>query len=131
MLHETVKMGLPPPQFRERSEFQVCFRKAPEEATKTMQAPQSAVQQLALLPDAPASEAIEPVSAVPGAWLEQEKRLTLAMQYVQEHGSITNQEYRALTAIAETTALRDLEALVKRGALVPVGKGRGHRYQRQ
>lgn len=130
MLHETAKMGLPHPQFRERSEFQVCFRKAPEETVKTANVPQPAVQQLELLPGAPTPEAMESSPAAPGAWLEQEKRLTLAMQYVQEHGSITNQQYRALGGIAETTALRDLEALVERGALVPVGKGRGRRYRR-
>lgn len=42
--------------------------------------------------------------------------------------SITNKEYRNLTGVSETTALRDLEVLVGRGSIRPAGKGRVRSY---
>jgi predicted HTH transcriptional regulator len=54
---------------------------------------------------------------------------TVAMRYVQEHGSITNGEYRQLTGISINTALPDLEALLARGSLKIIGKRRGRRYE--
>jgi len=55
--------------------------------------------------------------------------MQLAMQYVQEHGVITNTVYRELTGVSEATARRDLEALVERGALRGMGKTRGRQYR--
>ncbi len=60
---------------------------------------------------------------------DQKRRFALAMRYVQEHGSITNGEYRQLTGVSINTALRDLEVLVSRGSLKIVGKRRGRRYE--
>lgn len=51
------------------------------------------------------------------------------MRYVQEHGSITNREYRGLTGVSEQTANRDLEALAVQGVLLSVGAKRGRRYK--
>ncbi|GCE15801.1 hypothetical protein KTT_56600 [Tengunoibacter tsumagoiensis] len=40
-----------------------------------------------------------------------------AVQYVHDHGSITNREHRTLTGISDRTATRDLGLLVERGRL--------------
>ena len=106
MLHETQRMSLPPPDFREAEEFIVTFRKEPatppqEKATATH----------------------------PAAELDQETRVALAMRHVQERGSISNSEYRTLTGISDNTALRDLDMLVTQGVLRSVGKGRARRYK--
>jgi predicted HTH transcriptional regulator len=58
-----------------------------------------------------------------------DKRRAMAMRYVQEHGSITNRDYRELTGVSEQTANRDLEALVVQGGLTKVGEKRGRRYR--
>ena len=116
MLNETKRMGLPPPVFKEQSEFVVTFRKAP--ATK-------ATRQEATLWSEEEPGLVQGASAVQ----EQERRFALVMQYVQGHQQITNREYRELTGISESTALRDLETLVERGALKRVGKRRGRNYQ--
>jgi ATP-dependent DNA helicase RecG len=60
--------------------------------------------------------------------IEQKQRITLAMEYVQQHGAITNREYRELTGATDTTVLRDLEILLARGVLKSVGKGRSRKY---
>ena len=62
------------------------------------------------------------------AALNQSERQELALRYVHQHGSITNRQYRALSSTSENTALRDLEALVERGALRAIGEKRGRRY---
>lgn len=88
MLEETKRMGLPPPQFREISEFVVTFSKAPVAASAPISTSSGTLwdtetRQLN-------STADEPLL------LEQERRMQQAMQYVGEHGFITNvtiQEY--------------------------------------
>jgi ATP-dependent DNA helicase RecG len=56
-------------------------------------------------------------------------RLIAAVNYVKEHGSINNQEYRALAGVKERMATLDLKELVDRGVLVRLRKtGRGTRY---
>ena len=57
-----------------------------------------------------------------------EKRLIQALQYVQEHGFITNGIYRQLTGIRDGTAHRDLEKLVERGRLKGTGQRAARRY---
>jgi ATP-dependent DNA helicase RecG len=125
MLHETEAMGLPPPQFQERDEFIVTFRKVPDqEKTPPLVAspvgtlwehePQSTED----LPE----RASEPL-------LEQERRVKQAMQYLQTHGTITNGIYRQLTDVSEATARRDLEELVGKGVLRASGKTRGRQYR--
>jgi ATP-dependent DNA helicase RecG len=57
-----------------------------------------------------------------------EARYRQLLEYLHKYGKITNKEYRALTGVSETTALRDLEALLERGTIRPVGKGRNRHY---
>jgi ATP-dependent DNA helicase RecG len=116
MLNETKRMGLPAPEFREMSEVVVTFRKAVE-GEREVFLPQP------LFPEAYSQSVMEDVFG------DQKRRFPLAMRYVQEHGSITNGEYRQLTGVSINTALRDLEELVSRGSLKIVGKRRGRRYE--
>lgn len=122
MLDETKFMGLPAPQFRETSEFVVTFLKAP-----ALSAPSPQVQQATTLwgeQEQQPSDLSEQVvlDAV-------ESRLLKAMQYVREHGFITNSLYCKLTNVSERTATRDLEMLVERGRLRGIGKRRSRRYE--
>ena len=121
MLEETKRMGLPPPQFREISEFVVTFSKAPVTASAPISTSSGTLwdtetRQLNITADEP-------------LLLEQERRMQQAMQYVGEHGAITNTVYRELTGGSEATARRDLEALIERGALRGTGKTRGRQYR--
>ena len=107
-------MGLPPPQFREISEFVVTFSKTPVTAsapisTKSGTLWDTETRQLNITADVP-------------LLLDQERRMQQAMQYVREYGVITNTVYRELTSVSEATARRDLETLVERGALRETGK---------
>jgi ATP-dependent DNA helicase RecG len=122
MLQQAAELGLPPPQFREQGEFIVTFprRAAPSPQT----APVERGDTSARPPGSPAGEEI--AGQTPA--LSDQERQTLALRYVHEHGSITNQQYRELTGVSDRTALRVLEALVARGALRTVGKRRGRRY---
>lgn len=121
MLEETKRMGLPPPQFREMSEFIVTFSKNPI-ATPVRPASSSGTlwDAESRQPDIPADKSL---------LLEQEQRMQQAMQYVGEHGLITNTVYRELTGVSEATARRDLEVLIERGALRGIGKTRGRQYR--
>jgi predicted HTH transcriptional regulator len=62
--------------------------------------------------------------------LIQSRRQEIGLRYIQEHGAITNMEYRNLTGVSESTAMRDLEVLVEQGTLRAVGKRRGRKYLR-
>lgn len=129
MLNETKRMGLPSPQFREASEFVVTFRKAVTPITSqssSISPKEHKLQQLTL--DA-MPEVMIPTTTIKKEIFDQERRMTIAMRYVQEHGSILNREYRKLTGASEPTAYRDLEALVEQGALKRIGKTRGRRYK--
>jgi predicted HTH transcriptional regulator len=120
MLNETKRMGLPTPEFREMSEFVVTFRKA-------IESEQEVIVPQRLFPDE-YGQTIVPQTKE-DMISDQKRRFALAMRYVQEHGSITNGEYRQLTGVSINTALRDLEVLVSRGSLKIVGKRRGRRYE--
>ncbi len=129
MLDETKRLGLPSPQFRVVSgEFVVTFRKAPLSETPRSRRtspsgsePEQLELDTILMPDAAISSK--------GQVLNQKDRMTRAMLYVHEHGSILNREYQELTGASEPTAFRDLETLVEQGTLVRVGKTRGRRYK--
>jgi predicted HTH transcriptional regulator len=114
MLNEMKRMKLPAPEFREMSEFVVTFHKAP---VSNISGPSNDEEQTII---------VAPGREVP---LEHDQRLALAMRYVQQHGFITNQEYRKLTGASDRSALRDLGALVAQGALKMVGKKRARRYE--
>ncbi len=129
MIRETRRLGLPPPQFREMSEVVVTFRKAPISSTsqsggtspREHEAQPMLFDDLHVLTDTTISSEKEQRG--------QERRKTLAMRYIQEHGFITNREYRELTRVSENTALRDLEELVAKGVLKKTGKTRGRQYR--
>jgi ATP-dependent DNA helicase RecG len=59
---------------------------------------------------------------------QRERRLTKAVEYVQEQGFITNGIYRQLTGATERTAHRDLETLIERGRLKGTGQRAARRY---
>src|SRR5947209_6582324 len=125
MLDETKHMGLPPPQFREASEFVVTFHKAPVSHSKQPNATSlkgNEPQQLMLdvLPEVTSSAGSSHQQRI----LDQGIRIAMAMRHIHEHGSILNREYRELTGVSEQTALRDLETLVEQGKLRRVGKTR-------
>lgn len=57
-------------------------------------------------------------------------RLEKAIEYLQKKGRITNNEYRKLVKVSDSTAVRDLDELEKLGLIEQVGKkGRGVYYQ--
>jgi len=119
MLHEMRRVGLPDPQFKEASEFVVTFSSHPGSVPRESILPKE--QQLAI--------DWETLNIVTSAGsIEQKQRIKLAMEYVQQHGAITNREYREITGTTDTTALRDLEILLERGVLKPIGKGRSRKY---
>ena len=120
MLEETKQMGLPPPQFREMSEFVVTFSKAPA------MAPSPLSTSSGTLWDTETRQVN--ITANEPLLLEQERRMQQAMQYVREHGVITNTMLQKDPMVLEATAHRDLEALVERGALRGTGKTRGRQY---
>jgi len=51
-----------------------------------------------------------------------------ALKYIEEHRSISNEEYRNLFNIVDRTALRDLDELIKKNLIKRIGKRRGARY---
>ncbi|GEM_PF-190954 len=56
-------------------------------------------------------------------------RQARAMQYIREHGSITNREYRILCVGVSAETLRlDLSGMVDRGQLIKVGSKKGTHY---
>ncbi|MEJ5251082.1 MAG: helix-turn-helix domain-containing protein [Armatimonadota bacterium] len=59
------------------------------------------------------------------------ERQIKAVMYVKERGSITNQEYQALTGVSKRTASDDLTDLVQKGILIKTGgqRGRGTAYR--
>ena len=122
MLREMRRMGLPNPEFKEMSEFVVIFRKAPVVANIDV------LRQHRLLLPKEGEEEKSSAAVIENNQIRKRQKVSLLMHYVQEQGSITNRIYREMVGISESTALRDLEELVKQGALKKVGKRRGRRY---
>lgn len=56
-------------------------------------------------------------------------RQLLALELIRQQGSITSRDYTDATGVSESTALRELRAMVERGAIVAQGKTRGMRYR--
>lgn len=50
------------------------------------------------------------------------KRLEKAIEYLQREGKITNEEYREINKVSDTTAIRDLDELEGLGLVKQVGK---------
>jgi ATP-dependent DNA helicase RecG len=55
-------------------------------------------------------------------------RQKLAIPTIRQQGHVSNREYQVLTKATRPSAKRDLEDLVKKGVVVPIGKGRGAFY---
>ncbi len=123
MLDETARLGLPAPQFREMNEFVVTFRKA---LALVSPQPRPQLQQIGTLWDD--EKDVQPEIVTQGRIEQRERRLTQAVEYVREHGFITNSIYRQLNDVPDRTALRDLETLVERGRLKGEGKRVAKRY---
>lgn len=49
-------------------------------------------------------------------------RLEKAIEYLQKKGKITNEEYRKLNRVSDTTAVRDFDELEKLGLVKQMGK---------
>ena len=57
-------------------------------------------------------------------------RKSQAVEYLQKHGEITNTEYRELTGVSDTQAVRDLDELEAEGKIEQIGDvGRGVVYK--
>ena len=126
MIEQMRKLGRPDPQFEEQGEIVVTFLRTLEsDAGKISSAPAG----ISSTPP-PVAGNSETTSGPPiRADSTMEERQQLALSYVHRHGSITNKQYRTLTGISETTALRDLDVLVARGSLRAIGKRRSRQYK--
>lgn len=51
-----------------------------------------------------------------------------AIEYIKEHGKITNKEYRELNDVADETMRRDMKELLNEGIIIKHGKGRSIYY---
>jgi ATP-dependent DNA helicase RecG len=58
-------------------------------------------------------------------------RQIAAVEYIRTRGRITNREYVKLTGVSARTAADELQALVVKGVLAPVGAGRAREYRLQ
>ena len=56
------------------------------------------------------------------------ERQRRAIEYVQEHGRITNREYRELGQVSHEIAYRELSELITKGLIEKRGAGRGTHY---
>ncbi len=113
MIYQMREAGLPDPEFKEQDEFVVTFLRGHGEAKSTSTQLTNEV----------------PTAVVSQSGLTPLERRELALKFVRENGSITYKQYRALTGASETTAIRDLDALVESGAIQKVGKGPATRYR--
>ncbi len=128
MIEQMRQLGKPAPLFREQGEFIVTFLKkalptdeknaSREEIVAVARHTEPTEKEIAR------AEFQDTVEAESG----RQERQALALRYVQEHGSITNKEYRLITGVSENSALRDLEKLVEQGMLRAVGKKRARKY---
>ena len=124
MLDEAKRMGLSAPQFREMGEFIVTFQKAPALLSPPQSVP---YKEETLWGDDEDSHAEIPIQNRQSE--QREQRMTKAVEYVHQHGFITNGIYRKLTGVSDRTACRDLETLVERGRLKGTGQRAARRYR--
>lgn len=117
-------LGRPDPEFREQGEFIVTLNKAPLPGEPTPVEPgRSSGDEVLATKGVP-----EERGALGEQPRTQEERQQIALRYVHTYGSITSGIYRKMTGVGETTATRDLEALVEKGALRALGAKRGRYY---
>jgi len=97
------------------------------EATPSMKGP--TFQPADIPPGGEADTRMPPLS--PGERLQHtglKPRQHKAMEFIENHGFITNKYYSQLCDVSERQALRELNELVDAGALDRIGKGRACRY---
>lgn len=146
MINQMLTLNLPEPEFKEQGEFVITFYKRPEAVTISdyskngnkfvaqtqSEQPNYAANVRTAYVDAGnlAEETSATASAkqVPTNLFSSAERRQMAMEYVRQNGSISHKQYRELTGAAETTAIRDLEALIANGSLRKVGSGPKRRY---
>ncbi|MBW1974317.1 MAG: sigma 54-interacting transcriptional regulator [Deltaproteobacteria bacterium] len=56
------------------------------------------------------------------------ERQRRALNFIKEHGYITNKYYAEINKISARQSLRELDDMIAKGVLVRIGKGRGARY---
>jgi ATP-dependent DNA helicase RecG len=135
MLNQMHSLGLPMPEFQQLGEFVVTFwnREVVTNSPVILRAVQS--EQPVVQPVVQPLEGFESEQS----WTRQpeknrysletrEERQRIALEYVRQHGYITNKIYKQLTDISENTATHDLEILVERGSLNRTGRGPSRRY---
>lgn len=121
ILNQMRSLNLPDPEFNELGEFVVTFWLGQPSATRppisglTTQSEQPPSRPLASSPE-------------PLILNEREARQRKALDYVRQHGYITNSLYQKLGGVSESTATRDLEGLVELGSLKRTGRGPSRRY---
>ena len=123
MINQMTTMHLPEPEFKEQDEFVVTFYKNDLNKIVTSRSQSELPLDLATRAKVQANSSTK--VDVDSSPLE---RRRMALEYVREHGSISLKQYRELTNAAETTAIRDLEALVENGSLRKIGSGPRRRY---
>ena len=121
ILNQMRTLNLPDPEFNELGEFVVTFWLGKPSTTRPTASglPTQSEQPPPRLP-APGPE--------PLILSEREARQRKALDYVRQHGYITNSLYQKLGGVSESTATRDLEGLVELGSLKRTGRGPSRRY---
>jgi len=61
--------------------------------------------------------------------LELNERQIKAVQYIKEHGKITNSDYQKINNVSERTALRDLDDLMRKEIVLKKGQKKGTHYK--
>ena len=121
LINQMRSLGLPEPEFHQTGEFVLTFWYNPAEPytnsarDQVTQSEQPAPKQTLPLP--------EPILSG-----SKEERWKLALEHARQHGFITNREYQQVAGVSESTATRDLDALVELGRLKRTGRGPSRRY---
>ncbi|NWJ98482.1 MAG: putative DNA binding domain-containing protein [Chloroflexi bacterium] len=138
IINQMQALNLPAPEFSQPGEFVVTFWKQPSPLAKPLTRIGTQSEQPPLLDEKVKSNqpGINQINSLAPSTLsssrpaenEREGRQKRALEYMRQHGYITNREYQELTGVSESTATRDLEVLVERGRLKRTGRGPSRRY---
>lgn len=103
IIDETVKSGLPEPEFVARQNgLEVTYQRNPMRLSE---------------------KGIESTPKV-----ELSARQQKAVEYVKKHGSISNKIYQEINICSDSTAKRDLTQMAELGVFETIGKGRNLQY---
>lgn len=122
------ELGRPDPEFKEQGEFIVLFRRVPSATDDILLPPRFAADSEPSTAIRSTEKDTSPATPTTRTSLTKEERQELILSYIHKHSSISNQEYRVITGLSNSTALRDLETLVKQGTLRATGQKRTRRY---